>query len=171
MPRRLDIAKRFKLCFRCLGDAHRGKSCQRSRPCGQNGCHKLHHVLLHNIDNRQVEAKSKRCLSNPEARHIDTNILSADQRTSGTEGNKISQESPTRVAYVPTQKGHRNRTIDPRGSQTQRRQCNHKTFKKADITAGLEHLCRSGENDIICNRIGDKDQDTSPITMEGNYTT
>ena len=170
VPRRWDIAKRFKLCFRCLGDGHRGKSCQRSRPCGQNGCHKLHHVLLLNIDNRQVEAKSKRCLSNPEARHIKTNILSTDQRTSGTKGNNISQESPTRVAYVPTQKGHRNRTIDPRGSQTQRRQCNHKTFTKADITAELEHLCISEESDRIWNRIGKKDQDTSPIAMEGNYT-
>ena len=177
VPRRWDIAKRFKLCFRCLGDGHRGKSCQRSRLCGQNGCHKLHHVLLHSIDNRQVEAKSKRCLSNPEARHIDKNILSAGQHTSGTEGNNISQESPTRVAYVRTQKGH---TADSRSLPTvpelltkedhRRKEENAtiKTLTKADITAELKHLCRSEESDRICNRTGDKDQDTSPIAMEGN---
>ena len=106
VPRRWDTAKRFKLSFRCLGDGHRGKSCQRSQPCGQNGCNKLHHVLLHSNDNRQVEAKSRRCLSNSEASHIDTNSLLTDRRTSGTEGNNVLQESSTRVAYLPAQKSH-----------------------------------------------------------------
>ena len=44
---RWDAAKRLKLCFRCLGDGHIGKSWPRSLPCGENGCKKLHHVLLH----------------------------------------------------------------------------------------------------------------------------
>ena len=78
--------------FDALAMGTGGGAFQRSRPCGQNGCHKLHHVLLHSNDNRQIEAKSRRCLSNPEASHIDTNSLSIHQRTSGTEGNNVPQE-------------------------------------------------------------------------------
>ena len=44
---RWDFAKRFKLCFRCLAEGHEGKSCRKTRRCGQNGCHKIHHRLLH----------------------------------------------------------------------------------------------------------------------------
>lgn len=59
VPARWDIAKRFKLCFRCLGDRHMRKSCPKSRLCGQNGCQKLHHMLLHSDDRRQKEAERK----------------------------------------------------------------------------------------------------------------
>ena len=38
VSKRWDIAKRFNLCFRCLGDGHRGSSCPRNLPCGENGC-------------------------------------------------------------------------------------------------------------------------------------
>ena len=121
VSRRWDTAKRFKLCFRCLGDGHRGKSCQRSRPCGQNGCHKLHHVLLHRNEDRHVEAKAKYCLQNSsyhtktchsplEARLIDTNNFSTDRGTSGTEGNYQSKES-----QMQTQDGY---TVDSRGLPT-----------------------------------------------------
>ena len=44
---RWNIAKRFQLCYRCLAEGHRRKSCQRTRQCGKNGCHKVHHRLLH----------------------------------------------------------------------------------------------------------------------------
>ena len=44
---RWNIAKRFQLCYRCLAEGHHGKSCQRTRQCGKNGCHKVHHRLLH----------------------------------------------------------------------------------------------------------------------------
>lgn len=47
VPDRWDIAKQFQLCFRCLADGHHGKSCPRSRQCGQNDCKQLHHKLLH----------------------------------------------------------------------------------------------------------------------------
>ena len=47
LPDRWDTAKDLKLCFRCLGDNHFGRSCPRSRQCGQNGCKELHHKLLH----------------------------------------------------------------------------------------------------------------------------
>ena len=45
VSKRWDAAKHFKLCFRCLGDGHRGKSCPRSLPCGENGCQKLHRAF------------------------------------------------------------------------------------------------------------------------------
>ena len=35
---------------RCLGDNHFGRSCPKSRQCGQNGCNELHHKLLHNSE-------------------------------------------------------------------------------------------------------------------------
>ena len=47
LPVRWETAKRLKLCYRCLANGHRGKSCENSRPCGRSGCRKLHHRLLH----------------------------------------------------------------------------------------------------------------------------
>ena len=105
------ISKRFNLCLRCLGERHKGKSCQEIRPCGQNGCQKLHHVLLHRNDCRHVEEKPNRCLSNrsvvtktfhntPEARYIPTNNNSTDRGTFGTDGNHVSQASPMQLVCL-----------------------------------------------------------------------
>jgi hypothetical protein len=55
-PLRWDKAKQLHLCYRCLGFNHVGKSCRRSRQCGQNGCEELHHRLLHR--NAQNSIKS-----------------------------------------------------------------------------------------------------------------
>ena len=44
---RWNVAKRLQLCYRCLAQGHQGKTCPRSQPCGQDGCIKLHHRLLH----------------------------------------------------------------------------------------------------------------------------
>ena len=44
---RWNVAKRLQLCYRCLAQGHQGKTCPRSQPCGQDGCIKLHHKLLH----------------------------------------------------------------------------------------------------------------------------
>ena len=134
---RWDTAKSSKLCFRCLGDGHIGKACRRSRPCGQNGCQKLHHVLLHSNDNRQCEAKSKRCLLNrsnrtvvghntPDAERVESNNILTDRGTSGTEGNDQTQDLPMqtqdgctadtrrRLPAVPVRltQGDRRRKID-----------------------------------------------------------
>ena len=51
--RKLDInqrwvlAKREKLCYRCLGQGHRGSECRRTKVCGSDGCKDTHHWLLH----------------------------------------------------------------------------------------------------------------------------
>ena len=51
IPKRWECAKKFKLCFRCLGEDHLGQYCNRTRVCGQNGCKELHHRLLHRDHN------------------------------------------------------------------------------------------------------------------------
>ena len=47
VPERWNIARKFQLCYRCLGDTHYGKTCTRSRQCGIDACRQLHHRLLH----------------------------------------------------------------------------------------------------------------------------
>ena len=44
---RWNVAKQFKLCFRCLGDDHRGNQCKRTRICDIHGCQDTHNKLLH----------------------------------------------------------------------------------------------------------------------------
>ena len=41
------LAKKFGLCCRCLGDAHLGNACRRSKSCSIGGCKENHHYLLH----------------------------------------------------------------------------------------------------------------------------
>ncbi|XP_065941558.1 uncharacterized protein [Magallana gigas] len=48
-----NFVRQSKLCFRCLGSGHLGKTCRRSRPCGIDHCTETHHRLLH-IENRAV---------------------------------------------------------------------------------------------------------------------
>ena len=100
VSKRWDTAKHFNICFRCLGDGHRGKSCPRNLPCGKNGCKKLHHVLSHRNDDRQVKANSKcyildksfptkTCHNPAESTRIVTKNLHVHQ---GTEGNDKTKE-------------------------------------------------------------------------------
>ncbi|CAC5400677.1 unnamed protein product [Mytilus coruscus] len=42
-----DTAKRLQLCYRCLGHAHVGRQCPRSRVCNLGGCKEVHNRLLH----------------------------------------------------------------------------------------------------------------------------
>ena len=134
------------MCFRCLGDGHIWKARQRSRPCGQNGCQKSHHVLLHRTDNRQGEAKSKRCLINssnptvvchntPDAEHVDTNNNSIHRGIFVTEGNHVPQAPPMQLVCLShTQDGY---NVDSRDLTT--------------VSDGLTHRkrIRASENSII----------------------
>ena len=58
LPDRWDTAKDLKLCFRCLWDNHFGRSCPRSRQCGQNGCKEVHHKLLYRSENTKPNRPS-----------------------------------------------------------------------------------------------------------------
>ena len=48
---RWNVAKQFKLCFRCLGDDHSGNQCSRSRVCDIHGCQKTYSKLLNSMGN------------------------------------------------------------------------------------------------------------------------
>ena len=92
---RWNIAKRFKLCYRCLAEGHRGKSCQRTRQCGKNGCHKVHHRLLHLHQDTSrsavFEAKSniRPCSTDLQHEHQRSEAPSSAHVIFGTEGNNV----------------------------------------------------------------------------------
>ena len=44
---RWETAKKYKLCYRCLGNNHRGNNCKQHGKCGINGCSDTHNRLLH----------------------------------------------------------------------------------------------------------------------------
>ena len=44
---RWDMARKFKLCFRCLGNSHFGQACPQTRQCRVDECSLNHHRLLH----------------------------------------------------------------------------------------------------------------------------
>jgi hypothetical protein len=55
---RWETVKRFRLCFKCLGDAHRPNSNKcRYKACGKGGCEAAHHVTLHGRSN--INSKEK----------------------------------------------------------------------------------------------------------------
>ena len=57
IQQRWDCAKIKNLCYRCLGDNHRGRDCTRSRVCGLSGCKYNHNRLLH--ENKSVQAPTE----------------------------------------------------------------------------------------------------------------
>ena len=106
VPGRWIAAKRLKLCFRCLENGHLGKTCQKSRLCGQRGCQKLHHTLLHKSSKRYVLSKSEQTNTSNNAlgrTYIETNYFYTDPCTSDcTEGNDHTIELPAQKADVYT---------------------------------------------------------------------
>ena len=93
MAEKWEIAKRCKLCFRCLAGGHSGKTCPRSRQCGLNGCKELYHRLLH----RPSETEPKSTDQNGT-----DNQASGTQITSGSEGNKNLEQTTMTASNVPT---------------------------------------------------------------------
>ena len=100
VPVRWETAKCLKLCYRCLANGHRGKSCENSRPCGRGGCRKLHNRLLHTNCKRtpreepiarrpsldRMDNSNHNCNSKPDVGSCDSGSNSADQNTSVMEG-------------------------------------------------------------------------------------
>ena len=193
----MGYSKSSKLCFRCLGDGHIGKACRRSRPCGQNECQKLHHALLHSNDNRQGEAKSKRCLLNrfnrtvechntPDAVRVVSNNISTDRGTSGTEGNDQTQNSPIETQdFYTADTRDRLPAVPVRLTQEDRRRSVDnaiiiKSCTGADIVAELERHYTSeniagDRNCVLHSRekrahlIGAKEEEIPQVPTEGNY--
>ena len=55
---RWNTAKRLKVCFRCLGGAHRGQTCVKTRVCGISNCKDNHNRLLH-VSKEQTQADQR----------------------------------------------------------------------------------------------------------------
>ena len=55
---RWNTAKRLKVCFRCLGGAHRGQSCVKTRVCGISNYKDNHNRLLH-VSKGQTQADQR----------------------------------------------------------------------------------------------------------------
>ena len=55
---RWTVAKKLKLCFRCLDNSNRhlGRDCPNTKVCRIHGCRLLHHRLLHDPDRRKLRA-------------------------------------------------------------------------------------------------------------------
>ena len=95
---RWNLAKRFQLCYRCLAEGHHGKSCPRTRRCGKNGCHKVHHRLLHlhQETSRSADFKSKSntrpCITDLQHEHQRLEALSSAHIAFGTEGKRYTEQ-------------------------------------------------------------------------------
>ena len=85
---RWNVAKQFKLCFRCLGDDHSGSQCTRSRVCDIHGCQETHSKLLHSMENRNTGKQANNETKKPEASTQQAMNSSSQQQSSSsaTEG-------------------------------------------------------------------------------------
>ena len=54
---RWRLAKKHKLCFRCLESGHFGRACPRDKACNVNGCTDTHNWLLHRIESEPAAKK------------------------------------------------------------------------------------------------------------------
>ena len=74
---RWDIARKNKLCYRCLAGKHFAKECRNSRICGIDGCLDTHNRLLHMV---KKEATKSTTENNHEGEQVEslhtTNIAS-----------------------------------------------------------------------------------------------
>ena len=155
-----DGIPRFKICFRCFGDGHVGKACQNSQPCGQHGCPKLHHVLLHVDINRQDKpkhgfsdtyTKSRHNTCTFETTYFDRNSDSTLQGgTSDTEGRIKTQEStksPRQIQDHFTTDDRRLSIVSDLLTQRYRKSKEDSAVKKPCLVTNgvvvLEHRCRS----------------------------
>ena len=95
---RWNIAKRIQFCYRCLVEGHHRKSCPRTGQCGKNGCHKVHHRLLHlhQETSRSADYKSKSntrpCSTVLQHEHQRSEAPSSAHITFGMEGKRYTEQ-------------------------------------------------------------------------------
>ena len=51
---KLKMVKENRACWSCLRPGHRSASCKEKHECGENGCSKYHHKILHTTDAKGV---------------------------------------------------------------------------------------------------------------------
>ena len=114
LSERWDVAKRARLCYRCFGDGHYGKRCPNSKICGNNGCDKNHHRLLHRSDRMMGQSTSDTIYRTEPKREVDSQVelssedsLSEDVTSSVTEGKgQPNAQQTTMVANNNSQSGY-----------------------------------------------------------------
>ncbi|RTG86274.1 uncharacterized protein DC041_0009435 [Schistosoma bovis] len=57
---RLELLKKFKLCFNCLKPNHRATDCRQPMSCDIDGCKRRHHRIIHDTE---LDVKQARCNS------------------------------------------------------------------------------------------------------------
>ena len=99
---RWNVAKQFKLCFRCLGDDHSGNQCTRSRVCDIHGCQETHSKLLHSMGNRNNDKQANDETKKPKASTQQTVNSSSQQQlsSSATEGEHLKRNFATQTTMV-----------------------------------------------------------------------
>ena len=105
---RWSVAKRYNLCFRCLGEGHRGKICLRSRTCGLNGCTEVHNRLLRSYDIGQESKDGKSGANRNICNENSLNSTFVEQSSSGdnlqigsaTEGKQTSYREKPQITMV-----------------------------------------------------------------------
>ena len=83
VSKRWEYAKKFKLCFRCLGEGHPGQSCFRTRICGLDGCQEVHHRLLHKQAVNKISAVNKNSSDLRKKKNVDDNQSVNSSKTTG----------------------------------------------------------------------------------------
>ena len=113
VPERWKFAKLLRLCYRCLAEGHLGNICPRSRQCGQNGCQKLHHRLLHAIDHFSDVTRSSAGDQSQKETNFAANAVPKDSPpvpvtqigdaiTFGMEGKSKNNQTPSQSAVTYT---------------------------------------------------------------------
>ena len=102
MRQRWNVAKQFKLCFRCLGDDHNGNQCIRSRVCDIHGCQETHSRLLHIMENRITGKQTSDETRKPEASNQQAVSSSSQQQLSSSamEGKHLQRNFATQTTMV-----------------------------------------------------------------------
>ena len=144
VQKRWDTAKRFQLCYRCLGHDHFGKQCRRSRVCNLSGCKKVHHRLLHRDRNYdrlisdeprrkvkpEVQFETNSTIDKPEMNHTSTEGERKDRTMVGRD--KKANFVTLRTVPVILKNGNRrvkvNALLDDAST---------KTYINADVAAEL----------------------------------
>ena len=99
---RLNVAKHFKLCFRCLGDNQSGNQCTQSRVCDIHGCQETHSKLLRSMGNRNNAKQANDETKKPEASTQQAVNSSSQQQlsSSATEGEHLKRNFATQTTMV-----------------------------------------------------------------------
>ena len=149
VPERWKFAKLLRLCYRCLAEGHLGNICPKSRQCGQNGCQKLHHRLLHTTDHFSDVTRSSAGDQSQNETNFAANAVPknsppvpvtqiGDAITFGTEGKSENKQTLTAVTYTTYSSKSRKRSQPWEESKTMER------LKTSERSKSMERS-KSGE--------------------------